>query len=71
MTAYRVAAYRGNRNWYLKIADYSQTVSDGEGKPPAREQAEAIAQELLERSARNRYGWTRIDIQIKSETPAA
>lgn len=67
MSSYRVAAYRGNRNWHLKIADYSQTVSDGEGKPPAREQAEALARELLDRSHRNRFGWTRIDIQPKSE----
>lgn len=67
MTAYRVAAYRGKRNWYLKIADYSKTVSDDEGKPPAREQAEALRAELIERSLRNRYGWTHIDIQPKIE----
>jgi len=67
VTSYRVAAYRGKRNWYLKIADYSQTVSDGEGKPPAREQAEALRTELIERSHRNRFGWTHIDIQLKIE----
>ena len=67
VTRYRVAAYRGNRNWHLRIADYAQTVSDGEGKPPAREQAEALARELLERSRRNRHGWTRIDIQPAPE----
>jgi hypothetical protein len=67
VTSYRVAAYRGKRNWHLKIADYSQTVSDSEGKPPAREQAEALRTELAERSHRNRFGWTHIDIQPKAE----
>jgi hypothetical protein len=67
VTSYRVAAYRGKRNWHLKIADYSKTVSDGEGKPPAREQAEALRTELAERSHRNRFGWTHIDIQPKVE----
>ena len=67
MTSYQVAAYRGNRNWYLKIADYRKTVSDGEGKPPAREQAEALREELAARSLRNRHGWTHIDIQPKVE----
>lgn len=67
MTAYEVVAYRGNRNWHLKIADYRKTVRDGEGKPPAREQAEALHRELLKRSHRNRFGWTHIDIQPKAE----
>jgi hypothetical protein len=67
MAAYEVAAYRGNRNWYRKIADYRQTVRDEDGKPPARERADSLARELLERSHRNRFGWTRtrIDIQPK------
>lgn len=67
MTAYKVAAYRGKRNWYLKIADYSQTVRDAEGKPPAREQAEALRRELAERSHRNKFGWTHIDVQSVTE----
>jgi hypothetical protein len=67
VSSYRVAAYRGKRNWYLKIADYSKTVSDGEGKSPAREQAEALRAELAERSHRNRFGWTHIDIQPENE----
>lgn len=67
MTSYEVAAYRGRRNWHLKIADYRKTVSDGEGKPPAREQAEALRTELADRSQRNQYGWTHIDIQPKTE----
>lgn len=65
MTAYEVVAYRGNRNWHLKIADYRKTVRDGGGKPPAHEQAEALRKELAERSHRNRFGWTHIDIQPK------
>ncbi|MGW7617447.1 hypothetical protein ACWGLG_16575 [Streptomyces antimycoticus] len=73
MTAYEVIAYRGNRNFHLKRPDYRKTVRDGEGKPPAREQAEALRGELLERSHRNRFGWTRIDIELKEqeEQPAA
>lgn len=67
MAAFKVTAYRGNRNWYLKLGDYSKTVRDGEGLPPAREQAEALRQELAERSSRNRLGWTRIDIQPVAE----
>lgn len=67
MTAYEVTAYRGKRNWYLKIADYRKTVRDGEGKPPAQEQAESLRVELAERSHRNRFGWTHIDIQPKNE----
>lgn len=67
MTAYEVTAYRGNRNWHLKIADYRETVRDAEGKPPARERAEALRRELAERSHRYRLGWTRIDIQSKTE----
>ncbi|MGY0062880.1 hypothetical protein ACWY4P_41145 [Streptomyces sp. LZ34] len=67
MTAYRVAAYRGNRNWHLKIADYSRTVSDEEGKPPAREQAEALREKLATRSLRRGFGWTHIDIQLKAD----
>lgn len=67
MSSYRVAAYRGNRNWHLKIADYSQTVSDGEGQPPAREQAETLRKELADRSLRNQHGWTHIDIQPASQ----
>lgn len=70
MTAYEVTAYRGKRNWYLKIADYRETVRDGEGKPPAREQAEALRVELAERSHRNRFGWTHIDIQPRAEDAA-
>ncbi|MEV4783956.1 hypothetical protein AB0K53_00630 [Streptomyces tuirus] len=65
--AYEVVAYRGNRNWHLKIADYRKTVRDGEGKPPAREQAEKLRGELADRSHRNRFGWTHIDIQLKNE----
>lgn len=64
MTTYEVTVYRGKRNWYLKIADYSKTISDEEGKPPACEQAEALRVELAERSHRNRFGWTHIDIQV-------
>lgn len=67
MAAFRVTAYRGNRNWHLRIGDYSQTVRDGEGLPAAREQAEALRRELVERSHRNRFGWTRIDIQSVTE----
>lgn len=67
MTAYEVVAYCGNRNWHLKIADYRKTVRDGEGKPPAREQAQALRKELAERSHRNRFGWTHIDIHPKRE----
>lgn len=67
MTAYEVIAYRGNRNWHLKIADYRKTVRDAEGEPPAREQAEALREELATRSLRNRHGWTHIDIQPKHE----
>jgi hypothetical protein len=63
VSAYRVVAYRGIRNWHLKIADYGQIVSDGEGKPPAREQAEALREELATRSLRQGLGWTHIDIQ--------
>lgn len=67
LAAYEVIAYRGKRNWHLKIADYRRTVRDGEGKPPAREQAEKLRQELADRSHRNRFGWTHIDIQLKNE----
>ncbi|MFM9589930.1 hypothetical protein ACKI1J_14595 [Streptomyces scabiei] len=68
MTAYEVTAYRGRRNWHLKIADYRKSVSDGDGKPPAREQAEALREELATRSLRNRFGWTHIDIKPKEVT---
>jgi hypothetical protein len=67
MAAFKVTAYRGNRNWHLRRGDYSRTVRDGEGMPPAREQADALSRELVERSHRNRFGWTRIDIQSVSE----
>ncbi|MBL3664506.1 hypothetical protein JL475_00400 [Streptomyces sp. M2CJ-2] len=67
--AYEVAAYRGTRNWHLKIADYRKTVSDGEGKPPAREQAEALRRDLAEQSSRSRLGWTHIDIQARPREP--
>lgn len=67
VATYEVVAYRGKRNWHLKIADYRQTVRDGEGKPPAHEQAEKLRRELADRSHRNRFGWTHIDIQPKSE----
>lgn len=67
MAAFKVTAYRGNRNWYLKLGDYAQTVRDKEGLPPAREQAEKLSRELVERSHRNRFGWTRIDIQPVAE----
>lgn len=67
MAAFKVAAYRGNRNWYRRIADYGQIVRDGDDRPPAREQAEALRQELAERSCRNRLGWTHIDIQAVSD----
>lgn len=67
VSSYRVTAYRGSRNWHLKIADYSQTVSDGEGEPPAREQAEALREELATRSLRRGFGWTHIDIQLKAD----
>lgn len=67
MAAYEIIAYRGNRNFYLKRSDYRRTVSDGEGKPPAREQADALREELAMRSLRNRYGWTHIDIQLKEQ----
>jgi DNA invertase Pin-like site-specific DNA recombinase len=67
MVVYEVVAYRGNRNWHLKIADYRKTVRDAPGKPPAREQAEALRAELADRSHRNRFGWTHIDIQSKNE----
>ena len=63
MAAYEVIAYRGARNWHLKRPDYRKTVRDGDGKPPAREQAEAVRKELAVRSHRNRLGWTHIDIQ--------
>lgn len=63
MSAYQVAAYRGARNWHRRIADYRQVVSDGEGKPAAREQAETLRQELAARSQRQGLGWTHIDIQ--------
>ena len=70
MAAFKVSAYRGKRNWYLKICDYSKTVRDGDGMPPAREQAEALRRELGERSHRNRLGWTHIDIQpVAEEAP--
>jgi hypothetical protein len=68
MAAYEVTAYRGKRNWHLKIADYRKTVRDGDGKPSAREQAEALRTELAERSHKNRFGWTHIDIQPKEVT---
>lgn len=67
VATYEVVAYRGKRNWHLKIADYRKTVRDGEGKPPAREQAEALRTELIERSHRNRFGWTHIDVQSVAE----
>ncbi|RSS11437.1 hypothetical protein [Streptomyces sp. WAC08401] len=61
--SYRVKAYRGTRNWHRRIADYARIVTDGEGKPPAREQAETLRQELAARSQRQGLGWTHIDIQ--------
>ncbi|BBC35257.1 hypothetical protein SGFS_065510 [Streptomyces graminofaciens] len=67
VAAFNVTAYRGNRNWHLRIGDYSKTVRDGEGLPPAREQAEALRRELAERSHRNRLGWTHIGIQPVAE----
>lgn len=67
MAVFKVTAYRGNRNWHLRIGDYSKIVRDREGTPPAREQAEALRRELAERSHRNRLGWTRIDIQPVAE----
>lgn len=67
MAAYEVVAYRGTRNYRLRIADYRKTVSDSDGKPPAREQAEALRTELAERSLKNRFGWTHIDIQPTAE----
>lgn len=69
MAAFKVSAYRGRRNWYRKICDYSQTVSDGPDKSPAREQAEALRRELAERSHRNRFGWTHIDVQAVADEP--
>jgi hypothetical protein len=67
--AFKVTAYRGNRSWHLRRGDYSQTVRDGDGLPPAREQAEALRRELAERSHRNRFGWTHIDVQPAIEEP--
>lgn len=67
MAAFKVMAYRGNRNWHLRRGDYGQTVRDSDGLPPAREQAEALRQELVERSHRQRLGWTHIDIQPVAE----
>ncbi|MHB9857648.1 hypothetical protein [Streptomyces sp. YIM S03343] len=63
MAVFKVTAYRGARNWHLKIGDYSRTVRDGDGLPPAREQADALRVELAERSSRYRSGWTHIDVQ--------
>lgn len=70
MAVFNVSAYRGKRNWHLKIRDYSRTVRDGEGLPPACEQAEALRRELAERSHRQRLGWTHIDVQpVVEEAP--
>ncbi|MGW1135857.1 hypothetical protein [Streptomyces griseoluteus] len=69
MAVFKVTAYRGNRNWHLRQGDYSRTVRDGVDLPPAREQAEALARELAERSHRNKFGWSRIDIQPVNEEP--
>lgn len=68
MAAFKVTAYRGNRNWHLRQGDYGKIVRDREGQPPAREQADALRRELAERSHRNRFGWTHIDIQAVAET---
>ncbi|MFI0822308.1 hypothetical protein ACH4TX_41955 [Streptomyces sp. NPDC021098] len=67
MAAYEVIAYRGTRNFHLKRPDYRKTVRDDDGKPPAREQAEAVRNELAERSHRDRLGWTHIDIKLKEQ----
>jgi len=63
---YVVAAYRGNRNWHLRRPDYTKSVREEPGKPPAKERADALVRELAERSHRQRLGWTRFDIQPKS-----
>ena len=58
MTAYRVTCFRGRRNFYRGIGDYSKTVRDGEGKPPAIEQAEALRRKLAD----SRAPWSHITI---------
>lgn len=70
--AYKVVAYRGKRSFHLRQPDYSKTVCEEPGQPPARERAETLRRELAERSHRHRLGWTHIDIQpaTKEKTDA-
>jgi hypothetical protein len=63
--AYVVAAYRGDRNWHLKRADYTKIVREESGKSPAKERADALGRELAERSHRQRLGWTRITVTLE------
>ena len=65
--AYEVVAYSGKRSFYLRRPDYSKTIYEEPGRPPARERAEAMRRELAERSHRHRLGWTHIDIQPAME----
>lgn len=61
MTDYIVRAYRGDRNWYRRIADYAKVVAEQPGQPPAFERAKDLRRELSERASRN--GWTRITVE--------
>jgi hypothetical protein len=69
MADYKVTAYSSNRNYHLKRGDYSKIIRDEPDLPPAKDRAESLARELLERSHRQRLGWVRLTITPVAEEP--
>ena len=69
-----VRAYHGRRAYYRGQCDYSETVREEPDMAPVRDRAEALRQELAERSGRSRLGWTHITITpapVATEEPTA
>lgn len=69
-TGYVVSAFRTHRDYLLGHPDYSRTVVDEPGKPPAAERADVLWGELLIRSTYKRFGW-RVITRTPLTDPAA
>jgi hypothetical protein len=67
---YTVSAFRTHQDHLLGHPDYSRTIVDEPGQPPADERADALWGELLIRSTYKRFGW-RVITRTPLTDPAA